>query len=179
MTRRKSIVFPWVLVALWICVIWGHSMMSGEDSSTESQMAVDLLRKAVAWLYTSDVQWVRDLVAEHPGIVDLLLDTERLHYLIRKAAHFTEYFVLGVLVVNAVYRTLRGIFSSLLTIAMFWACVPGIDEYIQRFVPGRAGMFRDVLIDMGGFGTALVASLPFVALGAGISALSKGSRHFS
>lgn len=177
MTRRTSIVFPWVLVALWICVIWGHSMMSGEESGSESQYVMDLFRKGVAWLYTADVKWVRDLVAAHPGIIDLLLDTDRLHYLIRKAAHFTEYFVLGILVVNAVSKTLRSLFHAAVSIFLFWACVPGIDEYIQRLVPGRAGMLGDVLIDMSGFGSALVVSLPFVALGAGISALMRGERQ--
>lgn len=177
MTRHKSTIMPWVFVVLWICVIWGHSLMSGDDSSTESQFFMELFRKATAWLYTNDVQWLRDFVARHPGVINLLTDTERLHFYIRKAAHFTEYFVLGLLVVNAVYRTLRSLLGSLFTIAMFWASIPGIDEYIQSFIPGRAGMFRDVLIDMSGFGTALVVSLPFVALGAGISALSRGGDH--
>ena len=34
--RHRSVIVPWLLVALWICVIWGHSLLPGVDSSSES-----------------------------------------------------------------------------------------------------------------------------------------------
>lgn len=174
MARHKSTIWPWILVALWVCVIWGHSLMSGEDSSSESQFFTDLVRGAAVWLSSSEIPWLRSFIIRHPGIINLLSNPERLHYIIRKVAHFSEYFVLGLLVLHAARRTLSNMLSAVLTIALMWACVPGIDETIQRFVPGRAGMFQDVLIDMGGFGTALAIGLPVIALS---SMFAKGARH--
>ena len=163
--RHRSVIVPWLLVALWICVIWGHSLLPGVDSSSESAWFMGLVRRAAAWLYTTDIPAVSHFLAAHPSILKVLSDTDRLHFLIRKGAHFSEYFVLGLLVLYAVRRTLRSLMSMALTLCAIWATVPGIDETIQRFVPGRAGMVRDVMIDMGGFGTAVALCLPFLAIG--------------
>lgn len=164
MARHRSIIVPWLLVAGWICLIWGQSLLPGMDSSSESLWFMNLVRRGAAWLYGSDIPAVSRFLVAHPGIMDLLSDSDRLHFLIRKAAHFSEYFVLGVLVLHAVRRTLKSLMSMAFTLCMIWATVPGIDETIQRFVPGRAGMFRDVLIDMGGFGTAVAICLPIMAI---------------
>jgi VanZ family protein len=169
MARRGSVIVPWLLVGLWVSVIWGQSLLAGADSSSESEWFMDLVRRGAAWLYSSDIPVITRFLDAHPGILATLADTDRLHFLIRKGAHFSEYFVLGLLVLNAVRRTLRSIASMALTLCMIWATVPGIDETIQRFVPGRAGMLRDVFIDMSGFGSAVALCLPFLLIGSILS----------
>ena len=75
-----------------------------------------------------------------------------IHMLIRKAAHGTEYFVLGLLL----FRALRGgsgapwnwrwSFFSLVVVVL-WAAV---DELHQSFIPARTGSILDVGIDIAG-----------------------------
>ena len=66
---------------------------------------------------------------------------------LRKSAHFTLYFILGLLIVNAIYEykleETKMILIALL-IAFLYACS---DEIHQLFVPGRSGEILDVLID--------------------------------
>ncbi|MCQ2535959.1 MAG: VanZ family protein [Lachnospiraceae bacterium] len=72
------------------------------------------------------------------------------HY-VRKLAHVFEFAVLGILAMvnikvwNVVKRQyyIGGL--------CFGVLIGAIDETIQLFVPGRSGMFTDVLIDFSGF----------------------------
>lgn len=68
---------------------------------------------------------------------------------IRKVAHFTIYMMLGIWAVLAwsEYRQETHVMKRILPpwiVAMIYALS---DEFHQRFVPGRAGQFRDVCID--------------------------------
>ena len=68
-------------------------------------------------------------------------------FVLRKLAHISEYFVLTLLLINALkqYRLSKKkivIFSILF--AFFYACS---DEYHQAFIIAREGMTRDVFID--------------------------------
>ena len=71
MTRRR--VF-WALTALWLLFVWGHSLLPASVSKEESGHWLALLQNWMPWLTD---------------------------YLIRKAAHFTEYAVLGALLFGA------------------------------------------------------------------------------
>jgi VanZ family protein len=84
-----------------------------------------------------------------------------LHHLIRKSAHFVEYFILSLLV-------LRGIRAGRKETHFGWALfaigiVAGyaaLDEFHQSFVPGRGPAVADVLLDTaGGVAAQLVAAL--------------------
>lgn len=119
-----------IAFAIWLCVVWGHSLMSGDLSSFESSRFVFLLRPIFALFGNSD---------------------ERLMTLvIRKGAHLSEYTVL--LVIG--FRMARAWFGASrrawALVAAIWVVTPCVDETIQRFTPGRAGVFTDVLIDMSG-----------------------------
>jgi VanZ family protein len=87
---------------------------------------------------------------------------EKLDYPVRKAAHMTEYAVFAVLLSLDIYqyknmkikeRKLepevlnRGNCITAVIISAAYACT---DEFHQLFVPGRAGLFTDVLIDTSG-----------------------------
>jgi VanZ family protein len=74
------------------------------------------------------------------------------HYLIRKLGHFTEFFVLALLL----YRALRGgreprwrwrVAAWTLSIVLLYSVV---DEVHQQFVPSRSGAFSDGLLDFFG-----------------------------
>ncbi|NFA59990.1 VanZ family protein [Clostridium sp. FAM 1755] len=73
------------------------------------------------------------------------IDYNFLNFLIRKAAHMTEYFILFMLLYfafkNTFYKNIK-IKASIITI--LYACT---DEFHQIFIPGREGKIRDVFID--------------------------------
>lgn len=72
---------------------------------------------------------------------------------VRKAAHFTEYFVLAILSNLAIMQSGKDIKVTVFTVSISFAI--GVlyavtDEIHQLFVPGRAGAVTDVLIDSAG-----------------------------
>ena len=73
----------------------------------------------------------------------------RISHIIRKTAHFTIYAALGFF--SSLTAGRRKIFSkSSLGIVLFCFAYAVSDEIHQYFVPGRACMFTDMLIDTGG-----------------------------
>lgn len=120
-----------VALVVWLCVIWGHSLLAGPESSAESGLFVSLLKPLFTAVGVTD-----------PDLMSLV---------VRKAAHFTEYLILGVIVANNCrVRQVRGVRVALLTLV--FVVVPMIDELcIQRMTPGRSGNLVDVGIDCAGF----------------------------
>ena len=83
---------------------------------------------------------------------------------IRKYAHMFEFFCLGatsfLCSCELLYRRPGKLLAALLSFVFcfLYACS---DEWHQTFVPGRSGMFKDVLIDSVGFTAAIVLHLVF------------------
>ena len=118
MKRRR--LFP-ALTILWLLFIWGHSLLPASVSGAESGHWLALLQGVLPWLTD---------------------------YSIRKAAHFTEFAVLGGLMLASLpVRGLSGASERLL--AGLLAAM--IDESIQLFSPGRSGQITDVWLDLAGF----------------------------
>jgi VanZ family protein len=87
-----------------------------------------------------------------------------IHHIIRKCAHFTEYFVLSLLVLRGIRagRRYTRITWALAAIAIA-ACYASLDEFHQSFVPGRTAAVNDVLLDTTGAVCAqLIAALIIV-----------------
>ena len=119
MSKRQKVFLA--LAVLWLCVIWGHSMMPAEDSGNESNFLSEWLMQYLPWMND---------------------------YVIRKVAHFAEYAVLGGLVFGAFSQ--RGRTAVIETVfAGFLAAF--LDETIQLFSPGRSGQISDVWLDLAGF----------------------------
>ena len=70
-------------------------------------------------------------------------NTEILSLIIRKSAHFTEYFILGMLVYNATRLHNKKIYLAII-ICIIYAIS---DEIHQIFVPGRSCQITDICID--------------------------------
>lgn len=95
--------------------------------------------------------------------IDIL--ARRLDYVVRKSAHFTIYAVLGffVFLLLAAYRAASG---KTLAYSLLWSFLYSCsDELHQHFVPGRAMLVRDVVIDSCGAlcGALLAALCCFIA----------------
>ena len=128
--RSNAATCLWVAaLVLWVCVIWGHSLMPGDDSSLESNMVVEFFAPLFDAL----------------GVTGLDLRVT----VVRKLAHFLEHAVLAVLATGALSRVFAGRRWCIAALAVCVA-VPCIDETIQLFVPGRVGAVTDVCIDLCG-----------------------------
>ena len=138
--RHGAATSVWVAaLILWICVIWGNSLMPGNESSAESNFFVQLLSS----------------VFDAFGVADIGLRGT----IVRKTAHFLEHAILAVLATGALSRAFP---EKRWWIAALCVCVavPCVDETIQLFIPGRAGAAGDVAIDLCGCAAgALVAWL--------------------
>lgn len=83
---------------------------------------------------------------------------EFIHLLVRKAAHFSEYAVLGLLAARAFSTSshsllrLRWFVASLVLVSVYALS----DEFHQSFVPSRTASVYDSMIDIAGGLTALV-----------------------
>ena len=125
-----------VATCLMALLIWGNSLVPGSGSGSLSLTVTEAIRgflHGVGLPY----EWVTNFV-------------------VRKCAHFTEYMVLGILATHAFDFEGRRTFDVLLPTAVFLLLIPSIDETIQLFVPGRAGMITDVMIDCCGAATGVV-----------------------
>ncbi len=76
-------------------------------------------------------------------------ERDAIHYYVRKAAHVTEYAVLGILAVRALRQIMHGIHSRVLWGGawLFATLYAASDEFHQRFVLGRTPKLTDVLLD--------------------------------
>lgn len=134
-TMNKKVIYR-IITAIWICIIFSFSLQVADKSTVLSD-------------------GVGELILEHAStetINESRLWTESewklFHKIIRKCGHFAEFFVLGILMMLNMYQSkfkrkyITGIFLCML--------VALTDETIQLFVPGRAGMITDVILDMFG-----------------------------
>ena len=118
----------WVLLALslaWTGFIFARSMRNAEQSAQESAGALSLLKTLFPWL------------TDH---------------MVRKAAHFTEFFLLGGL---AAFTCLAAKRRRLWIVPLWGAAAAVTDECIQYFVPGRSCQVTDMLLDLSGVLIAL------------------------
>jgi VanZ family protein len=79
-----------------------------------------------------------------------------LHFIIRKGAHFLNFFILGFLytmlalwILNHLF-TVRSIFNAVAAALICGLLAAIVDELHQWFIPGRSAEIRDVVIDFSG-----------------------------
>lgn len=120
------------LLLLTLAVIWGHSLMPADTSSSESSAIGELLRAIFGWS-----------VSEH---------------FVRKSAHFTEFSLLGA---QLYLLWKNGTWAGAARSVGAGFAAAFLDETIQLFSPGRSGQIPDVWLDTAGvaFGVALTAAI--------------------
>jgi len=128
--RERKIRICTVLLILNLGFIWGNSLLSAELSQEISDETQGIL----AFLFNG------------------IFESELASVLVRKAAHFTEFAALGLLL-SWLLRLLEKKCRYALLLGMTVACV---DEAIQFFVPGRAPGLLDVTIDVCGVITGMI-----------------------
>lgn len=135
--NRASLRFRIIIFSLTVFMIafaFVHSSMPSEISGEESQSVVDFLYEFFASI----------------GIT--LTD-----HIVRKAAHFTEYTAIGMLLLSCAYSFDRVKPQRYYAQVLFAGlAVPVCDETIQLNVDGRSGQISDVLLDFSGVLTGVL-----------------------
>ena len=114
-----------ILICLNLALIWGNSLLPGVSSEAVSGGVLAFLGRFLP-----------------------VLLTESGHTLLRKAAHFSEFALLGLLFCGRHRLVRRETPAHLMGFGLAVAC---IDETIQIFTPDRASSLIDVWIDTSGF----------------------------
>ena len=127
-----------ILILLNLALIWGNSMLTGLSSEAVSGGILALLGRFLP-----------------------VLLTEAGHTLLRKAAHFSEFALLGLLYCGR-HRLVKG--ETPVHLMGFGLAVACIDETIQIFTPGRASSLIDVWIDASGFALGLLLIVIFYTI---------------
>lgn len=131
---KKIIVY--ILAILWMGLISFFSHQPATDSDKVSNGIIDKIVDTV------------EIISGHKfNDKELEIISEYLIFPVRKLAHFTLYFILGILIYNVInlYSTNnKKILLISILLCIIYACS---DEIHQLFVPGRSGELRDVLID--------------------------------
>ncbi|MCI8949312.1 MAG: VanZ family protein [Lachnospiraceae bacterium] len=129
--------FSLLLLAVWILVMYGHSMTPADISSEESGWVL-LLTERFFEIAGIEAKWLTE-------------------YIIRKTAHFCEYCIFGMLLMYYLkhrpkrrygHRELE--MGQIYPIMLAVIFVPFVDETIQLFVAGRSAQITDVWLDMAG-----------------------------
>ncbi|MDR1062209.1 MAG: VanZ family protein [Clostridiales bacterium] len=147
--RRRLALAMWAAVAIWMAAIFVLSADQAAESEEKSGAVLSLLSGLLSG----------EGVAMGYDPLDVAT-------VIRKSAHMIEYFVLGLLATTAWAATLKGpIGRAAKGRARRYGAALGIayavtDEIHQYFVPGRAAMISDVMLDaVGVFAGAAIAAL--------------------
>lgn len=123
MAKKKEIIISWMLLVIWMIFIFIMSSFNGNISSNQSGSIADLIYN----LFN-------------------ISNTEKVSLIVRKCAHVSEFFILGILVINLVskYNVKHISFISFIVCVLYASS----DEFHQLFVPGRSGQVTDIFIDM-------------------------------
>ena len=143
----KKKLLLWILLLGWMAVIF---LFSAQDAEASSSLSSGFLHRFILIFLPEQATGNEELV-------------HTLGFLIRKAAHMTEYAILAILAFAQLRQYFPAyvskkqewqpgscrhhpFFQILLTICFIflYACT---DEFHQRFIDGRSGQFTDVCID--------------------------------
>ena len=131
--RTSRIRLCLALIAVNLAFIWGNSLLPGASSEAVSGGVLAFIGRFLP-----------------------VLLTEAGHTFLRKAAHFSEFAMLGLLYCGR-HRLVKS--ETPFHLMGFGLAVACIDETIQIFTPERASSLIDVWIDTSGFALGLVVIL--------------------
>lgn len=142
--KKNNRIVSILMTFLWVLTIFSFSFQRGEQSAETSFKCVEWLVNILPLDYLDRAEFV---------------PLEQLNFLLRKLAHFLEFFVLGILINWVVTDTL--VRHKVKLELVFCMIVASIDEVIQMFVKGRSAQIVDVMLDcvgaLCGIGVVLIS----------------------
>ena len=125
-------------IVLTMSIIFGNSLKSTAESGEQSDKVVEIVRPVID--------------PNHQ------MSDQEISFVVRKSAHFIEFFVLGLECALLAYHISRKLTLAGCVCSLLWCLLSAnTDEFIQSFT-GRGSKVSDVLIDFSG-------ALTCVALG--------------
>ena len=141
--KIKKVIYT-VLLIIWLLVIFLFSNQTASKSqSTSDKVASDIV-DVVETVTKNEIKKDKK---------ESIIESTR--FLVRKTAHFTLYFILGIIVylLFTSYGVKKTVFYSIL-FCFLYACS---DEIHQLFLDGRTAKILDVCIDTCGSSLAIIS----------------------
>ncbi|MGN1482050.1 VanZ family protein [Porcipelethomonas sp.] len=137
-----KVILIWSAVFLWMIMIFCFSAQNADESSDTSGGFAKLLAKII---YNN---------FDTVNLPEQEIIINKCQFIVRKAAHFSVYNVLGILTFAAVH--ISGLKFPLVKAPVICLAYAASDEIHQYFVPGRSCELRDVCIDFSGSVTGII-----------------------
>lgn len=116
----------YILLGLIVFFIWDNSMQNGGSSDGFSLLFAETLTP------------IANKLGFHGNIWTL-------NRIVRKLAHLTEFTILGGVLYTILRRYIT--YGTVIKTIGLGMLIASLDEFIQRFSPGRSSQFSDVVID--------------------------------
>ena len=141
--KRKTIIKV-LLCVIWLSIIFYNGTRQGEVSQKSSKEVIKV---------ASMVMKFPEATIGKPNI-----QFSNFNYYVRKNAHFFQYFIFSIFLCAAIrdfklYKT-----SEIFIVLFLMLFFPVMDEFIQKFVPGRTSAVLDIVIDFSGGTLAMILS---------------------
>ena len=131
MTKR---IINIIILIIWLLVIFLFSSQNGEESTKTSGIFDNVI----------------SIFIKDEGNKDTA------KYYVRKCAHFTEYFILALLIINVIKDYHEVNYKLLILTFILCMLYAASDEWHQTFIDNRAGQIKDVIIDSSGSLLAII-----------------------
>lgn len=140
--KLKRVIYT-ILLIIWMLVIFLFSNQTASKSQSASDKVASDIVDVVEVVTKNDIK-----ESKKESII------ENTRFIVRKTAHFTLYFILGIIVYLLLtsYNVKRPILYSIL-FCLLYACS---DELHQLFSSGRTAKVMDVCIDTFGSSVAII-----------------------
>ena len=133
MKKRRIIIKTLILIIWMIIIFW----LSNQNSSNSTDLTNGVIYNFFKIFNISD---------ESINFI-----TSNIFFIIRKTAHFFEYFILGILFMNF-FKEFNVSFNKIIKCSILCCLLYALsDEIHQLFVNGRSGSIIDVGVDSLGF----------------------------
>lgn len=129
-TVLHNTILAWFLVLACMALIFSFSHQPGEKSAEISGEVTEII-----------IQTVEKITPKAE------VDKDTFHGTLRKSAHFFAYFLLGLLMINALRASNKKGHRGLLWALILCVLYAITDEVHQTFIPGRSGEISDVILD--------------------------------
>lgn len=137
--RQNKKLFHSILVIIWMLVIFNFSSQNGTKSTKTSDVVTSMVVNVTTSVTNKDIP--REEVKKK---------VEDSTFLVRKMAHFTEYLILGILILQLLSDYTK-INKRMLIVSLIICYLYAVsDEVHQIFIPGRTAKVLDTFIDGAG-----------------------------
>ena len=140
--NNKKLIF-FILILIWMILVF---LFSSQNSYKSARISGGITHRIVSLFFNdSDKNMV-----------------DNIEHIVRKFAHFSMYFIGGMLFFNLSDLYEINLKNKILYSQIFGTFYAITDEFHQLFVPGRSGEIRDVILDSCGVLLGIALSCFFI-----------------